>query len=142
MAGPAAADLRHPRARRRPLAREGHRHRQRPVQYIPHFLALSASSPYWMGCDTGLASSRTKVFEGLPTAGLPYQLSGWDEFEQFMDTLISTHAIETIREVWWDIRPHPDFGTVELRICDGLPTMTRSPPWPPWRQCLVERWTP
>ena len=53
----------------------------------------------------------------------PYQLSGWDEFEQFMETLISAKAIQSIREVWWDIRPHPDFGTVELRICDGLPTM-------------------
>jgi carboxylate-amine ligase len=92
--------------------------------YIPHFLALSASSPYWMGRDTGLASSRSKVFEGLPTAGLPYQLSGWDEFEQFMQTLVSANAIQSIREVWWDIRPHPDFGTVELRICDGIPTMS------------------
>src|SRR5947199_403606 len=91
--------------------------------YIPHFLALSASSPFWIGTDTGLASARSKVFEALPTAGLPYQLSGWDDFEHFMATLISAHTIETIREVWWDIRPHPNFGTVELRICDGLPTL-------------------
>ncbi|MGI8610195.1 MAG: glutamate--cysteine ligase [Candidatus Dormibacteria bacterium] len=91
--------------------------------YIPHFLGLSASSPYWVGRDTGLASCRSKVFEGLPTAGLPYQLSGWDEFERFMGTLISARTIKTIREVWWDVRPHPNFGTVELRVCDGLPTM-------------------
>ena len=91
--------------------------------YIPHFLALSASSPYWVGRDTGLASCRSKVFEGLPTAGLPYQLSGWDEFERFMGTLISAKTIKTIREVWWDVRPHPNFGTVELRVCDGLPTL-------------------
>ena len=91
--------------------------------YVPHFLALSASSPFWIGTDTGLASSRSKVFENLPTAGLPYQLSGWDEFEDFMETLVSSHTIETIREVWWDIRPHPNFGTVELRICDGTPTI-------------------
>jgi carboxylate-amine ligase len=91
--------------------------------YIPHFLALSASSPYWMGKDTGLASSRTKVFESLPTAGLPYDLSGWPEFEHFMHTLISANTIETIREVWWDIRPHPNFGTMELRVCDGIPTL-------------------
>ena len=56
--------------------------------YIPHFLALSASSPYWEGRDTGLASSRSKVFESLPTAGLPYQLDDWAEFEQFMETLV------------------------------------------------------
>jgi carboxylate-amine ligase len=75
--------------------------------YIPHFLALSASSPYWVGEDTGLASCRSKVFEGLPTAGLPYQLDGWHEFEEFMGTLIAAKAITTVREVWWDIRPHP-----------------------------------
>ncbi len=92
--------------------------------YIPHFLALSASSPFWGGRDTGMASSRSTVFEGLPTAGLPYQLSGWEEFEEFMGTLVAAQAITSIREVWWDIRPHPDFGTIELRICDGIPTLT------------------
>lgn len=91
--------------------------------YIPHFLALSASSPFWHGHDTGLASARSKLFEALPTAGLPYQLSGWEEFEQFMTALVSVDAIASIREVWWDIRPHPDFGTVELRMCDGLPRL-------------------
>jgi carboxylate-amine ligase len=91
--------------------------------YIPHFLALTASSPYWAGRDTGMASSRSTVFESLPTAGLPYQLSDWKEFEQFMGTLVAAQAITSIREVWWDIRPHPDFGTVELRICDGIPTL-------------------
>ena len=106
--------------------------------YIPHFLALSASSPYWMGQDTGLASSRTKVFEGLPTAGLPYQLSGWDDFEKFMHTLISAHTIDSIREVWWDIRPHPNFGTVELRVCDGLPTMSEVTTIAALYQSLVE----
>ena len=106
--------------------------------YIPHFLALSASSPYWMGTDTGLASARSKVFEGLPTAGLPYQLSGWDDFERFMETLISAQTISTIREVWWDVRPHPNFGTVELRICDGLPTLHEIGWVAALSQCLVE----
>jgi carboxylate-amine ligase len=91
--------------------------------YIPHFLALSASSPYWNGRDTGMASCRSKVFEALPTAGLPEPIESWDDFEAFMETLVSAEAISTIREVWWDIRPHPDFGTVELRMCDGIPTM-------------------
>jgi YbdK family carboxylate-amine ligase len=106
--------------------------------YIPHFLSLSASSPYWMGRDTGLASCRSKVFEGLPTAGLPYQLSGWDEFEKFMGTLISARTIQTIREVWWDIRPHPGFGTVELRVCDGIPTLGEVAGVAALFQCLVE----
>ncbi|CAN5495290.1 glutamate--cysteine ligase [soil metagenome] len=106
--------------------------------YIPHFLALSASSPYWMGADTGLASSRSKVFEALPTAGLPYQLAGWSEFEEFMTTLISSKAITSIRDVWWDIRPHPQFGTVELRICDGLTRMDEVTAVAALSQCLVE----
>ena len=107
--------------------------------YVPHFLALSSSSPYWVGADTGLASARSKVFEGMPTAGLPYQLSGWDGFEAYMETLISTRAIESVREVWWDIRPHPDFGTVELRICDGLPTLDEIGAVAALSQCLVEQ---
>jgi carboxylate-amine ligase len=91
-----------------------------------------------MGADTGLASARSKVFEGLPTAGLPYQLSGWDDFERFMETLISAQTISTIREVWWDVRPHPNFGTVELRICDGLPTLFEIGWAAALSQCLVE----
>ncbi|MEA2502289.1 MAG: glutamate---cysteine ligase / carboxylate-amine ligase [Actinomycetota bacterium] len=106
--------------------------------YIPHFLALSASSPFWLGQDTGLASSRSKIFEHLPTAGIPYQLSGWSEFEEFMSTLVAARSIETIREVWWDVRPHPDFGTVELRICDGLPTLSEVAAIGALSQCLVE----
>jgi carboxylate-amine ligase len=105
--------------------------------YIPHLLALSASSPYWERRDTGLASSRSKVFEALPTAGLPEQLNDWEEFERFMETLISAGALTTIREVWWDIRPHPDFGTIELRMCDGLPTLREVSSLAALSQCLV-----
>ena len=109
------------------------------LAYLPHFLSLSASSPYWIGADTGLASYRSKIFEALPTAGLPYQLSGWHAFEKYMDALLSSHAIESIREVWWDIRPHPNFGTVELRICDGLPSLDEIACVAALSQCLVER---
>lgn len=105
--------------------------------YIPHFLALSASSPFWEGRDTGLASSRSKIFEGLPTAGLPAPIESWDDFEQFMETLVSSQAISTVREVWWDIRPHPDFGTVELRMCDGIPTLAEVTAVAALAQCLV-----
>jgi carboxylate-amine ligase len=63
------------------------------------------------------------VFESLPTAGLPPQLAEWTDFEHFMETLIDTGCIDTVREVWWDIRPHPGFGTVELRMCDAMPTV-------------------
>jgi carboxylate-amine ligase len=106
--------------------------------YVPHFLALSASSPYWDGIDTGLASSRALVFEGMPTAGLPHQLAGWAEFEQYMATLIASGSVQSVREVWWDIRPHPDFGTVELRICDGLTNLDEIGAVAALAQCLVE----
>jgi glutamate---cysteine ligase / carboxylate-amine ligase len=92
--------------------------------YLPHFLALTASSPFWSGHDTGLASSRSVVFGGLPTSGPPPQLlSDWSDFENYMDTLLRAGTIRSIKEVWWDIRPHPDFGTVEVRMFDGLPTL-------------------
>ena len=91
--------------------------------YLPHLLALSASSPFFNDADTGLASSRSKIFESLPTAGLPYRLLNWAEFQRLMITLVSAKAIESIREIWWDVRPHPHFGTIEVRICDGLPTL-------------------
>jgi len=106
--------------------------------YIPHLLALSASSPYWVGADTGLASARSKVFEGLPTAGLPQQLTDWAQFESYMETLIKTQTIASIKEVWWDIRPHPTYGTVELRIADGLPTMAEVGMVAALSQCLVD----
>ncbi len=109
------------------------------TSYVPHLLALSSSSPYWRGRDTGLASSRSKIFEGLPTAGLPIQLADWAEFEQLMATLVASGTIETIREVWWDIRPHPGFGTVELRICDGLPTLQEIGAVAALSQCLVDQ---
>ena len=84
--------------------------------FLPHLLALSASSPYADHEDSGLASTRTKIFEGMPTAGLPYRLANYSEFQQFMNTLIRAGAIQTIREICWDIRPHPGFGTLESRI--------------------------
>lgn len=91
--------------------------------YIPHLLALSASSPFFEGEATGLASCRVKIFESLPTAGLPYRLLNWAEFQRPMITLVNAKAIESVREIWWDVRPHPQFGTVEVRICDGFATL-------------------
>jgi carboxylate-amine ligase len=92
-------------------------------RHLPLFLIISSSSPYLEGQDTGLASSRSKVFEALPTAGLPPMIDDWSDFEDFMETLLRANSISSIREVWWDVRPHPDFGTVELRMCDAAPTL-------------------
>jgi carboxylate-amine ligase len=93
------------------------------LRHLPLFLILSSSSPYLEREDTGLASSRSKVFEALPTAGLPPRLQDWADFEIFMETLIASGSIQSVREVWWDVRPHPDFGTVELRMCDAVTTL-------------------
>jgi len=106
--------------------------------YLPHFLALTASSPYWCGQDTGLASSRSVVFGALPTAGPPHQLARWSEFEDYMDTLLRAGTIRSIKEVWWDIRPHPDFGTVEIRMFDGVPTLREIGMVASLSQCLVQ----
>ncbi|TEX51408.1 MAG: glutamate--cysteine ligase [Actinomycetales bacterium mxb001] len=106
--------------------------------YLPIFLALSASSPYWNGRDTQLASTRTKIFEAMPTTGLPPQLRDWNEFNVFLDTMITSGTIETVREVWWDIRPHPTYGTVELRMCDAMPTLWETVAMAALAQCLVQ----
>lgn len=94
------------------------------AHYLPHALALSASSPYWQGSDTGLASSRITVFEAMPTGGHPCLFSSWREFQSFFDAALQARAVTSVKDLWWDIRPHPGFGTVEIRICDGLPTIS------------------
>jgi carboxylate-amine ligase len=110
------------------------------MRHHPLFLALSSSSPYFEGEDSGMASARTKIFEGLPTAGLPPTLANWSDFEVFMSTLIESGCIRSIREVWWDIRPHPDFGTIEFRMCDATPTVRETIALAALAQTLVE-WT-
>jgi glutamate---cysteine ligase / carboxylate-amine ligase len=101
------------------------------------FLALSASSPFFEGEDSGLASARAQVFEALPTAGLPPELAGWDDFEVFMSTLLESGCISSIREVWWDVRPHPNFGTVEFRMCDATQTLREATALAALAQSLV-----
>ncbi len=95
----------------------------RLTSYIPHLIALSASSPFWNGFDTGLATSRVKIFEELPNAGLPYYFKNWEKYSELVSRLIKTNSIDTVRDIWWDIRPHPIFGTVEVRVCDAMPTL-------------------
>lgn len=90
----------------------------RIMQYLPLLLALSSSSPYWEGRDTGLSSHRSKIMEGLPTAGIPTLMRNWSEYVWIVNHMVDTGFINTIREIWWDVRPHHNFGTVEVRICD------------------------
>jgi carboxylate-amine ligase len=90
-------------------------------KYLPILLSLSTSSPFFEGYDTGLHSYRAKLFEALPMAGMPDRLSDWQGFVRIATVLMETGIIHEVRDLWWDVRPHPDFGTVEIRICD-LPT--------------------
>jgi len=90
----------------------------RIMRHLPILLALSSSSPYWEGRDTGLHSHRSKIMEGLPTAGLPTRMRNWSEYVWLVNHMVDTGFINTIREIWWDVRPHHNFGTVEVRVCD------------------------
>ncbi len=93
------------------------------LPFLPHLLAFSASSPFWQGSDTGLASSRISIFEALPTAGHPCTFRDWRDFECVYDAMVASGAIRSIKDLWWDVRPQPDYGTIEIRVCDGLPTL-------------------
>jgi carboxylate-amine ligase len=86
--------------------------------FLPHLLALSTSSPFWHGRQTGLKSYRSVVFESLPRTGPPPAFRSWAEYTHFVDTLVKTGCIEEPTSIWWDMRPHPKFPTLEFRICD------------------------
>lgn len=90
---------------------------------IPILLALSASSPFWEGIDTGLASSRITIFEAIPTGGHPCQMKSWEDFENLIHVLTKAKSIKSYKDIWWDLRPSPGYGTLEIRICDGMPTL-------------------
>ncbi|KJL38918.1 Carboxylate-amine ligase YbdK [Microbacterium terrae] len=91
--------------------------------YLPHLQALSASSPFWAGERTGYASNRALVFQQLPTAGLPWPLQDWSQFEGYLADMAATGVMEDATEVRWDIRPAPRWGTIEVRACDGMSTL-------------------
>jgi glutamate---cysteine ligase / carboxylate-amine ligase len=87
--------------------------------FLPELLALSANSPFWQARPTGLASTRTKVFEAFPRSGLPPGFASWEEFELLVDRAIKAGSFADYTYIWWDLRPHPRLGTIELRICDA-----------------------
>jgi carboxylate-amine ligase len=86
--------------------------------FVPHLLALSANSPFWLGMDTGLRSYRTKVFDKFPRTNIPDYFPSWGEYQGFVDLLVKTNCIDNAKKIWWDIRPHPNFPTLEFRCCD------------------------
>lgn len=91
--------------------------------FLPHLLALSTSSPFWQGIDTGLKSYRSIVFENMPRTGLPPVFSSWSEYQNFIATIIRTGSIEEPTQIWWDIRPHPKYPTLEFRQSDICTTI-------------------
>ncbi|MES2606594.1 MAG: YbdK family carboxylate-amine ligase [Pseudomonadota bacterium] len=96
------------------------------MHFLPHLLALSSSSPYWQGIDTGLSSYRPTTYEALPTAGQPYHVRSWKDFLNLYDSLKKCGSIRTLKDLWWDLRPSPGFGTLEIRVCDGCATLTET----------------
>ncbi|HET7435271.1 MAG TPA: carboxylate-amine ligase [Thermoanaerobaculia bacterium] len=86
--------------------------------FLPHVFALSVNSPYWCGQNTGWKSYRAKVFERFPRTGMPDYFRAWTDYEEYAQTLIATHCIDNPKKIWWDVRPHPFFPTLEYRICD------------------------
>lgn len=110
----------------------------RIMRHLPTLLALSCSSPFWEGRDTGLHSHRSKVMEGLPTAGLPTLMRNWSEYVWLVNHMIDTGFINSIREIWWDVRPHHNFGTVEVRVCDMPGNLTDTLAIAALVQCLVK----
>jgi carboxylate-amine ligase len=86
--------------------------------FLPHILALSTNSPFWLGMETGLKSYRCKVFDKFPRTNIPDYFPSWGEYESFVNLLIQTRCIDNAKKIWWDIRPHPYFSTLEFRVCD------------------------
>jgi carboxylate-amine ligase len=107
------------------------------VQYLPHLLALSANSPFWQGVDTGLKSTRAALYRLLPHAGVPRHFGNWKEFRNFCQVMKDCNALQSFKDIYWDIRPRPDFGTLEFRICDMPATMAQALGLVALIRCLV-----
>ena len=109
----------------------------RIMQHLPTLLALSCSSPFWENRSTGLHSHRSKIMEGLPTVGLATLMRNWSEYVWLVNHMEETGFINSIREIWWDVRPHHNFGTVEVRVCDMPGTLQEVLALTALVQCLV-----
>ena len=95
-------------------------------RYLPLILALSANSPFWYGCDTGLASTRAVVFENLPNTGIPSRFGDWETFRSFEERMVESDSVADRGEIWWDVRPHTEYGTVEIRSPDSQASLGRA----------------
>ncbi len=107
------------------------------VYFLPHLLAMSTSSPFWQGEDTGLNSYRLTVFDNLPRTGLPPRLDGWGTFERSVNALVDLGLIEDSSKIWWDLRPSARFPTIESRICDVSPRLESTLTLAALTQCIA-----
>ena len=89
--------------------------------FLPHLLALSTSSPFWMGRNTGLKSYRSVIWSNFPRTGIPPDITSYDEYQNYVELLVKTGSIDNGKKIWWDLRAHPSFPTLEFRVCD-MPT--------------------
>jgi len=105
--------------------------------FLPHLLAMSASSPFWQGDDTGLSSYRLTVFDNLPRTGLPPRLDSWASYERAVDVLVQLDLLEDGSKIWWDLRPSARFPTIETRICDVAPRLETTLTLAALTQCIV-----
>lgn len=96
------------------------------LHFVPHLLALSASSPFWHSINTGLSCARPTMYESMPTAGMPHLVKDWNGFEKMYKMLVRTGSIKSMHDLWLDLRPSPEFGTLELRMCDEPATLTEA----------------
>lgn len=86
--------------------------------FLPHILALSTSSPFWLGRPSGLKSTRSEIFKRFPRTGIPGHFESYGHFQRYVELLVKTGCIDNAKKIWWDVRAHPFFDTVEIRICD------------------------
>jgi carboxylate-amine ligase len=108
-------------------------------EQVPLLLALSANSPYWQGMDTGYESTRVKIFETFPRSGLPPAFPNYAAFEHYVDLMIAAGAMDDYTFCWWDVRPHPKFGTIELRVLDSQTSLRSAVALAALTQCLVTK---
>src|SRR5215211_2846434 len=111
----------------------------RLAEQTPILLALSANSPFWQGMDTGFESARVKVFETFPRAGLPPAFPDYEAFEGYVDLMVDAGAMDDYTFCWWDVRPHPKFGTIELRILDSQTELRYAVALTALTQCFVAK---
>jgi len=107
--------------------------------FLPHVFALSTNSPFWEGRQTGFKSYRTKVFDKFPRTGIPDYFESYSSYENYVNMLIKTNCIDNAKKIWWDLRVHPFYGTVEFRICDVPLTVDESVAFAAMFQCICAK---